>query len=138
MCDQPAWGLKLESHSEIARRFFVATAAGDAQAIKSVCSTDLTASQNGGPPMGVDALAKFAAAVHRRVPDFRYENAVRAATASGFVEEHDVCGTLPDGSHMRFAVCVVADVRDGVIHALREYADTVAAAGLLNALRSAR
>jgi len=128
----------VDSHSEIARRFFVATAAGDAQAIRSVCSVDLVASQNGGPAMNIDALARFAAAVRRRVPDFRYEHVVRADTASGFVEEHDVCGTLPDGSHMRFAVCVVADVRDGVIQVLREYVDTAAAAGLMTALRAAR
>jgi len=125
-------------HSDIARTFFVATAAGDKAAIRSLCSADLKASQNGAPPMDVDALARFAAAVKRVVPDFRYENAVRAETPTGFVEEHDVCGTLPDGTRMHVAVCVVADVSDGRITALREYLDSAAAAGLINALQPAR
>ena len=50
------------------------------------------------------------------------------------VEEHRVCGTLPDGSNLDLAACVVADVRDGRICALREYMDTAAAAGLVAAL----
>jgi len=125
----------MSSHSDIARAFFVATAAGDKAAIRSICSADLKASQNGAPPMDVDALARFAAAVKRVVPDFRYENAVRADTQSGFVEEHDVCGTLPDGTSLRCAVCVVADVSDGKITALREYLDSAAAAGLIGALQ---
>jgi ketosteroid isomerase-like protein len=125
-------------HSDIARAFFVATAAGDKAAIRSICSADLSASQNGAPPMDVGALAGFAAAVKRVVPDFRYENAVRADTQTGFVEEHDVCGTLPDGTSMRLAVCVVGDVDNGQITALREYLDSAAAAGLIAALRPAR
>jgi ketosteroid isomerase-like protein len=126
------------SHSEIARAFFVATAAGDKTAIRAICSPDLKASQNGAPPMDVDALARFAAAVKRAVPDFRYENAVRSDTPTGFVEEHDVCGTLPDGTAMRLVVCVVADVAEGKITSLREYLDSAAAAGLIDALRRAR
>ncbi len=122
-------------HSEIAKMFFVATAAGDKDAIRAICSSNLIASQNGAPPMDVEALARFAAAVKRVVPDFRYENASRADTQNGFVEEHDVCGTLPDGTALNLAVCVVADIRDGKITALREYLDSASAAGLINALR---
>jgi ketosteroid isomerase-like protein len=126
------------SHSDIARAFFVATAAGDKAAIRSLCSANLSATQNGGPTMDVEALARFAAAVKRVVPDFRYENAVRADTATGFVEEHDVCGTLPDGTGMRLAVCVVAAVSQGKITSLREYLDSAAAAGLIKALQHPR
>lgn len=128
----------MASHSDVARAFFLATAAGDKAAIRSICSANLSASQNGGPAMDVEGLARFAAAVKRVVPDFRYENAVRADTATGFVEEHDVCGTLPDGVAMRLAVCVVAEVSDGKITSLREYLDSAAAAGLINALQRAR
>lgn len=126
------------NHSELAVAFFTATGAGDQAAIESLCSEDLAASQNGGPPMDRAALARFAAAVKRAVPDFRYENAVRADTATGLVEEHDVCGTLPDGSLLHMTVCVVADVADGKITSLREYADSAAAAGLIKALGGGR
>lgn len=74
-------------------------------------------------------------AVSGVVPDFRYEDRVVTGTDEGFVEEHMVCGTLPDGSALRLPACVVAEVRDGRIVRLREYLDTAAAAGLLQALR---
>jgi len=37
------------------------------------------------------------------------------------VEEHRVRGTLPDGSDLELAVCVVADVRNGAVSDTREY-----------------
>lgn len=63
-----------------------------------------------------------------------YADAIRSATATGFVEEHAVRGTLPDGSRLDLPVCVVADVVDGKKTNLREYFDTGAAAGLIRAL----
>ena len=85
--------------------------------------------------MDMASLIRFVAAVLRVVPDFHYENAVRTTTESGFVEEHDVCGTLPDGSALRAAACIVAEVRDGQIISVHEYIDTAAVDGLLRALR---
>jgi ketosteroid isomerase-like protein len=84
--------------------------------------------------MDLDSVLGFALSVLRVVADFRYEDAVRSVTASGFVEEHNVRGTLPDGSDLNLAVCVVADVHDGRVSDLREYFDGVAAAGLASAL----
>ncbi len=123
---------------QIATALFDAFSSGNGEAARALCAADLVAIQNGGPPMSRDALIKFSDSVKRVVPDFRYENARRTATDVGFVEEHDVCGTLPDGNLLRIAACVVAEVRDGKIVTLREYLDTAAAAGLLRALAGAR
>jgi ketosteroid isomerase-like protein len=84
--------------------------------------------------MTLDSLLQFSQAVLHVVKDFRYEDAVRSDTASGFVEEHSVRGELPDGSKLDLPVCVVGDVRDGKICSLREYLDTRAASGLIAAL----
>ncbi len=84
--------------------------------------------------MDLETLLGFARAVLHVVADFRYEDPVRSATATGFVEEHSVRGTLPDASDLDLRVCVVADVRDGKVSDLREYIDGVAAAGLVRAL----
>ena len=119
---------------KIAEALFAAFEAGDADRVRELCAPGLSARQNNGPIMDLEALIGFSLAVSKAVPDFRYEAAVRSATASGFVEEHDVCGTLPDGSRLHLRVCVVADVEDGRITSLREYVDGAAAASLLEAL----
>jgi len=56
---------------------------------------------------------------HLCAPDL--ENPIRSETSNGFVEEHDVCGTLPDGTKLRFSACVVATVSESKITQLREY-----------------
>jgi ketosteroid isomerase-like protein len=121
-------------HVGLAKALFEAFAVGDESTIRRLCTTGFRARQNGGPAMDLDSVLGFALSVLRVVADFRYEDAVRSVTASGFVEEHNVRGTLPDGSDLNLAVCVVADVHDGRVSDLREYFDGVAAAGLASAL----
>ena len=121
-------------NTELAKTFFAALASNDLGAAEALCSEDLKASQNGGPAMDRDALLKFSAAVKGLVADFRYEEAIRSATDTGFVEEHRVRGTLPGGEQLDLMVCVTGDVQDGKMVALREYVDTAAAAGLMKAL----
>lgn len=117
--------------AETAKALFQALSGQDDERVRGLCAPDLRARQNGGPPMGLDALLAFNRAVHGVVRDFRYEDAVRSATATGFVEEHAVRGTLPDGTPLSLVVCVVGDLRDGKIAEIREYLDTGAAAGLI-------
>lgn len=122
-------------HAGIAEALFRALAARDDATVRILCARDLRVRQNNGPPMDLETLLGFNNAVHRVVKDFRYEDAVRSATATGFVEEHAVRGTLPDGKPLDMQVCVVADIRDGKVASVREYLDTGAAAGLIAALR---
>jgi ketosteroid isomerase-like protein len=122
------------NNAEIAKALFAAFENGDADGVRGLCAADLRARQNGGPPMDLEALLAFSASVHRVVDGFHYADAVRSETATGFVEEHQVRGTLPDGSDLDLAVCVVADVRNGKVSDLREYLDTAAVAGLMQEL----
>ena len=122
---------------ELAESLFAAFASGDEQKVRSLCAEDLQAIQNFAPPMSLDALLKFSLAVNELVEGFRYEDAIRTETSSGFVEEHRVCGTLPDGSELNLAACVVAEVEQGRITVLREYLDGAAARGLVKALSKA-
>jgi ketosteroid isomerase-like protein len=121
-------------HAGVSRALFEAFEAGDEDAVRRLCTPDLRVRQNNGAPMNLDTVLGFARAVRGVVDGFRYEEAVRSATASGFVEEHRVRGTLPDGRALDLAVCVVADVREGRVASIREYFDGVAAAGLIAAL----
>ena len=115
---------------KLAEELFRAFAAGDDETVRHLCTPDLQAIQNGGAPMNLSTLLMFSAAVRSVVKDFRYENPIRSETATGFVEEHDVCGILPDGTELRFTACVVATVNEGKITQLREYFDSAAVASL--------
>ena len=121
-------------NTELCKALFAAFEKGDEERIRDLCTPDMQAQQNNNPPMDIDSLLDFSRAVLRVVKDFRYENPKRSDTATGFVEEHSVRGTLPDGSSLDLAVCVVADVKDGKVCDLREYLDVSAASGLIDAL----
>ena len=125
-------------NTSLAESFFAASAAGDAAAMAALCADDIAVRQNSGPILGVAAVTGLARAVKRAAPDFRYENPVRSDTGGGFVEEHDVCGTLADGTSFRVAVCVVATVGGGRITSMHEYLDTAEAKPLFDALSRPR
>ena len=118
------------SRVKLAAALFWAFVEGDDETVQHLCAPDLQAIQNGGAPMNLATLLMFSAAVRSVVKDFRYENPIRSETADGFVEEHDVCGTLPDGTELRFSACVVATVSESKITQLREYFDSAAVASL--------
>ncbi|MEE4298204.1 MAG: nuclear transport factor 2 family protein [Pseudomonadales bacterium] len=122
------------TNAELAERLFAGLAAGDAAAVGELCADDFRGHQNAGPAMDLATLMNFTRAVLGVVDDFRYEEAVRSTTETGFVEEHRVRGTLPDGSALDLAACVVGEVRDGRVVELREYLDSRAARTLLAAL----
>ena len=120
--------------TKLATSLFEALATCDDDAVRKLCARHCRISQNGGAAMDLETLLGFNAAVHKVVRDFRYENPVRSATATGFVEEHAVRGTLADGSRLDLQVCVVAEVSGGKVTAVREYVDNKAAEGLIRAL----
>jgi len=121
-------------NDELAKALFEAFGKGDAESVRRLCAPNFEARQNNGPVMTLEPLLEFALAVYQVVEGFRYEDAVRSETGSGFVEEHNVRGTLPDGSELDLAVCVVADVREGKVSNVREYFDSASAAGLIAVL----
>jgi ketosteroid isomerase-like protein len=123
---------------ELADRFFAASSSGDVEALKSLCSPDIVANQNGGPTMPLKGLTAFVNAVLRAAPDFRYEDRVFQETATGFVEEHDVTATTILGEELRMRVAVVATVEAGKMTSMREYLDTAAAGPLMRAFEEMR
>lgn len=118
----------------VARAMFDAFQAGDVEAARDILAEDFKGSQNGGPDMDRATLLGFSGAVKAAVPDFRYEDIVCSATDTGFVEEHTVRGTLPDGDQIGLRLCVVGTVAGGKVTVLREYLDSAGAAGLAKAL----
>ncbi|MGW4032661.1 nuclear transport factor 2 family protein [Streptomyces sp. NPDC004838] len=62
--------------------------------------------------------------------DMRYEEERRHETADGFVQQHVLRGTVPDGSSIEVRACLVATVRDDRIVRLDEYLDSAASRAL--------
>lgn len=124
----------MTDHTLVARALFNAFENNDPAAARALLADSFWGSQNGGPTMDREVVLGFASAVKARVPDFRYEEIVCEATPNGFVEEHSVRGTLPDGEKLDLRLCVVASVEDGKVTTLREYLDSAGAAGLSKAL----
>lgn len=121
-------------YSDLSERFFAAAAAGDGDALREICAPRAGMSQNGAPAMDMDGLVALASAVRTVMPDYRYETSVCLDTETGFVDEHDILGTLADGTQVKVPACIVATVENGKITGLREYFDSAAAAPLFKAL----
>ena len=121
-------------NQQIAANLFKAFEIGDMDIVRNLCAPDFSARQNLNNEFDAETLIQFSQAVSAIVSDFRYEDVIRSATDQGFVEEHTVRGTLPNGSQLKLAACVVADIENGKIMQLREYVDTAAAAELSAAL----
>ena len=121
-------------NQQIAAKLFTAFETGDMDTVRNLCAPEFKARQNLNNEFDVETLIQFSKAVSTIVINFRYEDVIRSATNKGFVEEHTVRGTLPDGGELKLAACVVADIENGKIAQLREYVDTAAAAGLSAAL----
>lgn len=124
----------MADHENLARQFFTATATGDLSLFEEICAAGFKGTQNGGPPMTIEQLAAYSKRAIERVQNFHYENIHCRPTESGFVEEHDVCCDFTDGSSLRLPVCIVGDVEDQKITAVREYADSRLARKLIEAM----
>jgi hypothetical protein len=110
--------------SDLAERLFRAFERNDTDAILGCCEPDARFSQNGrGGATVADLLPSFAT-MSERIGHHRYSEVRREVFDGGFVEEHRVTSTLPDGSPMDAVVCVVGRIGPtGKLVELNEYAD---------------
>jgi hypothetical protein len=99
----------------------------DADVISACCTAGATFWKNGTRSGTVDDMLPGFANLRARVGDHRYTEVRRSVFADGFVEEHRVVSTLPDGTPLDVVACVVGSLSpDGLICELREYVDTAA------------
>ena len=120
-----------EAMLDLCQRFFAATSSGDLDAVRAMYAPDaMTWHNHDGVEQTVEQTLRVAALPHV-LKDFRYEDARRSATATGFVEQHTVCGRTRSGFDLAIAACVVCTVVDGRITRLDEYLDSAQIAPLL-------
>jgi ketosteroid isomerase-like protein len=122
---------------EVANRFFDGLLAGDLEALRAACAPGSILWINlteGERPL--EASLPGFASLRGKVPDLRMEAVRRRGVAGGFVEQHVLTGTMPDGGALRVAGCFIGSTEDGRITRLEEYVDGGQAAALSALLKS--
>ena len=120
-----------------ANRFFDSLVAGDLAALQAACAPgavlwiNLTEQERALE----DSLPGFAG-LRLKVPDLRMDDVRRRGVPGGFVEQHVLTGTMPDGAPLRVVGCFIGTVDDGRITRLEEYVDGKQAAALSALLKS--
>ncbi|MFT3854057.1 MAG: nuclear transport factor 2 family protein [Ilumatobacteraceae bacterium] len=66
----------------------------------------------------------------KRMPDKRYEDIRRQVTPTGYVQQHVLRGTAPDGTKVEMPACLIVTIEGERITRLDEYLDPAAAAPL--------
>jgi ketosteroid isomerase-like protein len=108
-----------------ADRFIDAIERGDVDAVRACYAPDAKIWHNiDGVEQTVEQNLKSVAWFGRKLPDRRYRVGRREALKDGFLQQHVLEATLPDGQPWSLSACVVVRMRDGRITRLDEYIDS--------------
>ena len=122
----------MEGHAGIAHRLFAAVMAGDVDAVRALYAPDAVVWHNfDDVEQPVEENLRVLLWVSRHIADLRYEDVRCQETATGFVQQHVLRGTTPDGRPVSVAACMVGRVEGGRITRLDEYLDSAHLAPLL-------
>ena len=115
----------MADHLDIAERLFSAIMAGDVAAVRALYAPDVRVWHNfDGATQSADENLAVLQWVTTTIRGLRYEDVRRQATADGFVQQHVLRGTMPDGAAVEIPACIVVTIRDGRIARLDEYLDS--------------
>jgi ketosteroid isomerase-like protein len=116
---------------ELADRFITGVQAGDQDGVRACYAPDAVIWHNfDNVEQTVDQNMRSLRWFARTLPDRRYRVLRREAIKDGFMQQHVLEATLPDGTAWAMPACVVAMVEDGLIARLDEYLDSAHAAVL--------
>jgi len=110
-----------------AERFGNAVQSGDVAAFRACYAPDAKIWHNhDNVEQTVDQNIKALVWFIRTLPDRFYRVQRRSALKDGFLQQHVLEATLPDGTKWKLAACVVVKMENGVITRLDEYLDSAA------------
>jgi ketosteroid isomerase-like protein len=116
-----------------AKTFVDAIQAGDTATVRACYAPDAKLWHNtDGIEQTVDQNMKVLDWFIRTLPDRNYRVTRREALSDGFLQQHVLEATLPDGTKWAMDACVVIKIENGLITRLDEYLDS-AQAGKLRA-----
>jgi len=112
-------------------RFSAVLERGDGEAARSFYAPDAKIWHNFDDyEQTVDENLKTLAWMQRKLPVRRYNIQRREVLHDGWVQQHVMEATLPDGKPFRMTACCVVKMKDGLITRLDEYLDPAQAAVL--------
>lgn len=121
------------SEQTLVDRFFIAIEENDMDAVEAIYSPDALIWHNYDPieartdkslSQSVADNLKLLGALPRLIIDIHYNVWYQEKTGHGFIRQHIVQGTTPDGERVCIPVCVVIEVEAGRIAKLYEYLDS--------------
>jgi ketosteroid isomerase-like protein len=117
---------------EVARRLMAAIEAGDVAAVGELYADDMVGWRSfDRRELGRDAMLRVIEWLVKHVRDRHYQAIRVETTERGYVQQHVLHATAPDGSKLEAPACLVVEVRGGKIRRLDEYIDSAAIAPLL-------
>lgn len=120
-----------QDYLDFAERFVGAIQAGDTAAVRACYAPDAKLWHNSdGIEQTVDQNMKVLDWFIRTLPDRNYRVVRREPLPDGFLQQHVLEATLPDGKKWAMDACVVVKMKDGVITRLDEYLDSARSAEL--------
>lgn len=116
---------------DFAKRFVGAIQAGDTATVRDCYAPDAKIwHNNDGVEQTVDQNMKVLDWFIRALPDRNYRVLRVEALPDGFLQQHVLEATLPDGEKWAMDACVVVRIKDGKIVRLDEYIDSAKSAAL--------
>jgi ketosteroid isomerase-like protein len=114
-----------QDYVDFARRFIGAIQAGDIAAVRACYAPDARIwHNNDGREQTVEQNIRVLDWLVRTLPDRNYRVVRLEALADGFLQQHVLEATLPDGARWAMDACVVVRMKDGRITRLDEYLDS--------------
>ena len=118
---------------DFAERFVNAIQTGDVKAVRACYAPDAKLWHNTDDiEQTVDQNMAVLDWFIKTLPDRYYRVLYRAALKDGFVQQHILEATLPDGTKWKMFACVVVRIENGVIVRLDEYLDSAQGKALRN------
>ncbi len=112
----------------LAEKFVSAVQAGDAATMRACYAPDAKLWHNtDGIEQTVDQNIKVLEWFMRKLPNRNYRVQRREALKDGFLQQHVMEATLPDGTPWKMSACVVVKMENGLITRLDEYLDSAEA-----------
>lgn len=120
-----------QEYVDFARRFVAAIQAGDIETVRACYVPDAKIWHNSdGVEQTVDQNLKVLDWFIRTLPDRNYRVLRVEPLPDGFLQQHVLEATLPDGTKWAMDACVVIRMEGGKITRLDEYLDSAKSAAL--------